>query len=136
MSYSFGKNGSVFRPKLPTFITPSNVSSKYYPSSFEFGYYYVLEYGVLHYSSVTTFHWKTPSWNTTRLQRSSLSFYKSWWASVCSLGDICVDNRRIISDPKLSPTDTISYTHIASEMASRLGTGSIPSLALNQRHVH
>ena len=55
---------------------------------------------------------------------------------MCSPGDIFVDNRRLMSDPKLSPTDTILATHTASGMASRLGTESRPSLALNQRHVH
>ena len=81
-------------------------------------------------------HGTTPSWNTTRLQRSALSFYRSWWASVCNPENIFVDNRRLLSDPMLSPTDNILATHTASGMASRLGTESRPSLALNQRHIH
>ena len=55
---------------------------------------------------------------------------------MCSPGDIFVDNRRLMSDPKLIPTDNILATHMASGMASRLGTESRPSLDLNQRHVH
>ena len=95
-------------------------------------------WSMAYYTTVPSLHstGETPSWNTTRLQRSALSFYKSWWASVCSPGDFFVDNRRLMSDPKLSPTDTILATHTASGMASRLGTESRPSLALNQRHVH
>ena len=79
---------------------------------------------------------EVPTWNTGKMQRSALSFYRSWWASVCCPETIFKDKRRVLSDVLLGPTDNILSTHTASGMASRLGTESRPSLALNQRHIH
>ena len=77
------------------------------------------------------------SWNTARNQRSAISFYRTWWAKVCQPNTMYKDSdRRLLSDDNIGPTDNILSTCTARGMASRLGTESRPSFALNQRHIH
>lgn len=78
----------------------------------------------------------TPTWNTGRVQRSAISLYSSWWAAFCNPSTIYKDKeRRLLSDINLGPSENILSRMTAGGMATRLGTESRPSQALNQRHI-
>ena len=79
---------------------------------------------------------EAPSWNTAREQRSAISLYSSWWAAVCSPSTFYKDKElRFLSDPHLGPAENILSRMTSKGIASRLGTESNPSQALNQQHI-
>jgi len=79
---------------------------------------------------------EAPSWNAARVQRSAISLYTSWWAAFCTPSTFYKDkDLRLLSDPHLGPAGNILSHMTAKGIASRLGTESRPSQALNQQHI-
>ena len=78
----------------------------------------------------------TPTWNTSRAQRSALSLYSAWTAAFCYPADHYRDgDNRVLSSPSISPSDNILSRFTASGLGSRLGTESRPSQALTYQHL-
>ena len=78
----------------------------------------------------------TPTWNTSRAQRSALSLYSAWAAAFCFPQDHYRDNdNRVLSAPSISPSDNILSRFTASGIGSRLGTEYRPSQALTYLHI-
>lgn len=77
-----------------------------------------------------------PRFNSVRAFRSAYSCYSTWTTALCNPCHSFKDrDKRLITLPTVGPSDTLSATMIAHGMAVRLGTHTVSSMALYQRHI-
>ena len=95
-------------------------------------------WGMEYHTSTSSSHSQglTPTWNTSRAQRSALSLYSAWTAAFCFSQDHYTDNNnKVLSAPSISLSNNILSRFTASGIGSRLGTDSRPSQALTYLHI-